>query len=132
MIGLDTNILLRAFVNDDPVQSASARRFLDRPDGSAPKFVCLIVVVEFAWSLRKTYGYSRPAVLDAVRRILDASDTVVQRRDLVSLCVALGSSINSDLSDLLIGQGNIEDGCERTVTFDRKAARRAPGMELLA
>ena len=132
MIGLDTNILLRAFVNDDPLQGASARKFLNQPDDRAPKFVGLIVVVEFAWSLRRTYGYSRQAVLHAVRQILEASDTVVQRRDLVSSCVALGTGINSELSDLLIGQGNLEDGCERTLTFDRKAARRVPGMELLA
>ena len=131
MIGLDTNILLRAFVNDDPVQSSAARRFLDRRDDAAPKFVCLVVLVEFAWSLRRTYGYPRGAVLEAVRRLLDANDTVVQCRDLVASCVSVGASVNSELSDLLIGKGNLAEGCTTTVTFDRIAARRIPGMELL-
>ena len=132
MIGLDTNVLLRAFVNDDPAQAAAARQFLANTDSRVPRYVGVIVLVEFAWSLRRTYGYPRPAVLDAIRRLLDASDTIVERRDLVASCISLASTINAELADLLIGQGNLEDGCERTLTFDRKAAQRIPGMELLS
>lgn len=131
MIGLDTNILLRVFTNDDPVQSASARGFVEASAGEKPLFVCLIVLVEFAWSLRRTYDYTPDMVRDAVGRLLDASDIVLEQRDLVEGCLA-ASRGRTDLADLLIGHGNRAQGCSVTVTFDKQVARTVSGMELLA
>ena len=65
LIGIDTNVLLRAFVNDHPEQAERARKFIGSRTASDPAFVCLVTLVEFAWSLRTTFGYS-PAILAQV------------------------------------------------------------------
>lgn len=130
VIGLDTNVLLRAFTNDDPVQSAAARRLIGQPGGNS-YFVCIVVLVEFTWSLRRTYEYPPETVREAVRRLLDASDLVLERRGLVEACLE-ASKCRMDLAGQLIARGNLEQGCSVTMTFDKKAAKTVSGMELLA
>ena len=130
MIGLDTNILLRAFTNDHPAQSASARNLIGRATGEQ-LFVCIVVLVEFAWSLRQTYKYSPETVREAIRRLLNASDLVLEQRSLVESCLDAGDS-RMDLADQLIASGNLQQGCSATMTFDKRAAKAIPGMELLA
>ena len=51
MIGLDTNVLLRLFVEDDPAQSDRARRFVDAAAADEPCIVNPVVLAEFAWTL---------------------------------------------------------------------------------
>jgi predicted nucleic-acid-binding protein len=41
-------------------------------------------------------------------------------------------SPHPDFSDVVIAGLNSENGCETTMTFDRKAAQSVPGIELLA
>jgi predicted nucleic-acid-binding protein len=41
-------------------------------------------------------------------------------------------SPHPDFSDVIIAGLNSANGCETTMTFDRKAAQSVPGMELLA
>lgn len=54
MIALDTNIIVRLIVDDDAAQVSLARDLILREGG----FVQSTVLVETAWVLRKTYGYS--------------------------------------------------------------------------
>lgn len=60
MIGLDTNVLLRYLVKDDPAQFARARRLIEThltPD--EPGWIGLVVAAELVWALRFHYGYTR-------------------------------------------------------------------------
>ena len=56
MIGVDTNILVRIFAADDGRQAASAIRLID---DSAPGqvFVNVVVLAEFAWTMRRAYKW---------------------------------------------------------------------------
>ncbi len=60
--GIDTNILVRHYTQDDPVQSPVATRFLDRCCSvENPGWISLVVICELSWVLRqgKNYRYSR-------------------------------------------------------------------------
>ena len=52
MIGLDTNVLLRAVTRDDPVHSPLARTLIGALDEARPGYINIVVLVEFSWSLR--------------------------------------------------------------------------------
>jgi predicted nucleic acid-binding protein len=59
VIGLDTNVLVRYVMQDDPT-TVAARHGLSNPDaGSEPGFVPLVVVVELVWVLSGSYGLAR-------------------------------------------------------------------------
>ena len=67
MIGIDTNVLVRVIVADDPGQAALAHDFIrDRCTPDDPGFVSNIVLAELAWILAQRYGYSRIEIADAI------------------------------------------------------------------
>ncbi|MDO8359444.1 MAG: type II toxin-antitoxin system VapC family toxin [Devosia sp.] len=131
MIGADTNILLRLMVPDDPAQNRRALAFLSDSVADAPIFVGLIVVVEMVWVLERKYGYSREHSAAAVRFLLDSPDIVVEEAPLVASVIERVERLGTDIADELIAASNSARGCSRTMTFDRNAAKRIPGMELL-
>jgi predicted nucleic-acid-binding protein len=132
MIGVDTNILARLFVDDDDRQRELASRFFTDRNPSDPAFVSLIVIAELAWLLRRTYDYSHQAILDLVVALLDSADFAVEARDVVVAAVNAAAGHRVGLADVLIASVALRAGCAATMTFDKIAAKRIPGMELLA
>ena len=61
MIALDTCVLARAIVGDDPTQTSLAETRL-----AAGGFVPLTVTLELAWLLRSRYRYSRSLLADTI------------------------------------------------------------------
>ncbi|NJR13735.1 MAG: type II toxin-antitoxin system VapC family toxin [Phyllobacteriaceae bacterium] len=55
MIGIDTNVLLRLLVIDDPVQNALARTFFESRTIEDPAYVSAITLAEPSWSLRRRW-----------------------------------------------------------------------------
>jgi len=132
VIGIDTNVLVRYLAQDDPKQSAVATRFIE---GSLsvehPGFVSMITLCEIAWVLAESYGADRKHIREIVERLLATKQLVIERTELVWKALRAWEGVPADFSDALIGQIAIAHGSEKTVTFDRTAAR-LPGFELLA
>ena len=71
MIGLDTNVLVRYIVQDDPVQSSAATSLME--SGCSPEepgYVSLTVLVELVWVLDGAYNYDRSVVVSVIRQLL--------------------------------------------------------------
>lgn len=127
MIGLDTNVLVRYIAQDDKVQSARATRLIESECSAAkPGFVGQIVLAELVWVSESRYGASRSEVAAIVRRILGIRQLKVQDPEVAWKALRLFESGKADYADCLIACGAQDAGCERTMTFDRKA-----GMTLL-
>jgi len=132
MIGIDTNILLRLVVADDPKQAVAARDFIfENCNSDEPGYVSHIVLVELAWTLARAYGFRRSRIADAMEQILETTQLDVDSSSDVSAAVKDYRAGSADFADCLIARTNISSGCEHTITFDRKAAR-LPGFKLLA
>jgi predicted nucleic-acid-binding protein len=130
VIGLDTNILVRYLVQDDPVQSPIAANLIERrlSEGD-PGFVTTVAAVETAWVLERTYGFSDTDIAAAIERILQIDVLVVENeQDVFTAMVELAEGRGS-FADALIGTRGARAGCSHTLTFDRKALR-LPGFEL--
>ena len=61
MIGLDTNVLVRYIMQDDPKQSPKATRLIENFTNDQPGFVPLVAVVELVWVLSSSYGSRVPS-----------------------------------------------------------------------
>ena len=132
MIGLDTNVLVRYLAQDDPKQSAVATRFIEHTlSADSPGFVSTIVLCEIAWVLAESYGADRKRIREIVEGLLATKQIVIEQADLVWKALRAWEGVPADFSDALIGQLAIAHGGEKTVTFDRTAAK-LPGFELLA
>ncbi len=122
MIGLDTNVLLRAILSDDGSQSHLAQRLIDEAAASGtPVLINLIVLVEALWTLRRVYRFGRAEPLEVARELLDTSTITLEREALVTSAVASCEATRADLPDALIGLVNREAGCVATYTFDAPA-----------
>jgi len=83
MIGLDTNVLLRYIMQDDPPQSPMATRLVESLSSDEPGFVQLVAVVELIWVLSSGYRLTRGQQVEALDLLLRSREIVVDRADLV-------------------------------------------------
>ncbi len=131
MIGIDTNVLVRYFAQDDPVQSVLARRLIERQiSPSRPGFISVVALAELVWVLRRSYRAKREEVTHVVEQLLSHASVVVQESDAVWLALDEYEQSRTDFADALIASLGLRCGCEKTVTFDRAAAA-VTGFELL-
>jgi predicted nucleic-acid-binding protein len=121
MIGLDTNALLRLFVEDDPAQSERARRFVDAAAADEPCVVNPLVLAEFAWTLARTFKKKRPEVARLIEGVLSMDDLEVPFRHAAQGALSAYRSGKADFPDYFLAEINIELGCASTATFDRAA-----------
>lgn len=130
MIGLDTNVLVRYIMQDDPAQSAKAAGLIESLDADNPGFIALVSVVELYWVLTSCYGLSDAQAASALEAVIRTRQFVVERADVVVRALSVFQAGKSDWPDCLIERSAAHAGCSQTVTFDERAARHA-GMALL-
>lgn len=130
MIGLDTNVLLRYFLNDDPVQSPLARRLMGSLTSTDPGWVGLPVVLEFVWVLTGKNRAQRGSIAAIIEQLLAQDIVIVEKAEVVALAARRFRFSRAGFADCLIAASAKAAGCSRTVTFDRIGARDA-GMELI-
>lgn len=131
MTGLDTNVLVRYFTQDDPSQARKADAVIR---AAAEKgeycFVGVITLCELVWVLRDAYGYDRSTVGVVLEKMLATAQFVIEEKDTVRSALSDYRAGPGDFADYLTGRRNRRAGCGRTATFDR-ALRRSDLFALL-
>ena len=130
MIGIDTNILVRYIVQDDPIQTAHAVAFIESLTSHNPGYISLVAIVELYWVLRRSIRTTRAGFLITMQTLLGSVDLVIQEEALVRGALRQTANSSADFSDCLIAECSRAAGCDRIVTFDKAAAKMA-GMTLL-
>ena len=130
MIALDTNVLVRFLVQDDPDQSRIANALIDQLTDADTGFVSSEVLVELVWVLERAYGYARAEIAAALDGLLTAIELVVEAADDVGQAVERYRTEGFGFADLMIAAAARRAGARELVTFDRKAAR-LPAVRLL-
>jgi predicted nucleic-acid-binding protein len=130
MIGLDTNVLVRYFAQDDPVQSARAVDLIEgRLREDDPGFVSIVAMVEMAWVLERSYGLGEQELAAIIERLLQAPVLVIEDEVEVFTALTALKEGRGDFADVVLSELGHTAGCSVTFTFDRKAAR-LPGFAL--
>ena len=127
MIGVDTNVLLRFLLNDDPEQSPRAAQFFAERGPADPAFLSLVAVLEAVWVLRRRLKRSEEEVARMLRGLLGSDRVVVEHEQLVIRALRDTEQTGADFADAVIAHLGVERGCDLTVTLDRSAAN-LPGM----
>jgi predicted nucleic-acid-binding protein len=130
MIGLDTNVLVRYVMQDDPKQSEKASRLVESLTPEAPGFVPLVALVELVWVFTSCYDLSHQEISQALDALLRAKEIELERAEQVSQALRVFDASAADFADCLIERTAAAMGCEKTMTFDRGAAKGA-GMTLI-
>jgi len=115
-ITADTNVLVRAAVKDDIRQARRAAKVLQEAELVA---VPIPVLCEFVWVLRRGYKKSVPDISDAIHRLMNGVNVVMNRP-----AVEAGLSVfdaGGDFADGIIAYEGDWLGAEEFVSFDSKA-----------
>ena len=130
MIALDTNVLVRFLVQDDPEQSRIAGAVIDQLTDQAPGFVGREVLIELVWVLERAYRIGRAEIAGALDGFLASTELVIEGADQVGHALELYRNEGFGFADLMIVAAARRAGAVELVTFDRKAAGLA-GVRLL-
>lgn len=131
MIGIDTNVLVRYLAQDDPKQTESATRLIEKKcSDSNPAFINHIVLCETIWVLERLYDVKKNLMTEILGKILNTEQFEIYKIEIVWRAFQEYKKNNKvDFADCLISQINLENGCMETATFD-KAASRTAGYKL--
>ncbi|WBQ11340.1 type II toxin-antitoxin system VapC family toxin [Hyphomonadaceae bacterium ML37] len=130
MIALDTNVLVRFLVQDDPLQAQMATKVIDQLTDDAQGFVSREVLIELVWVLERAYRLGRAEIAFALSGLLSATELNIEGSDEVAPALELYRNNGFGFADLMIAAAAQRAGAAEMVTFDRKVAG-LPGVRLL-
>jgi predicted nucleic-acid-binding protein len=121
MLAIDTDLVVRYLVNDDPGQAARARKLIDTND----VFVCTTVILETEWVLRGAYGFSSSQCAKALADFAGLPRVTLE--DTAAVAQALGWMRQGvDFADgLHLAKA---EGCDAFISFDQGFAKAANAL----
>jgi predicted nucleic-acid-binding protein len=124
MIGIDTNLLVRLFTNDDPVQAKYAEKLIENNVIFIPKSILL----ETEWVLRYTYELSSVVIQKAFENLLGLPHITVE--DPASIIkIMQWYSQGFDFADA-IHLGSSNSVTDKFATLDKSFIKRAKKINI--
>ena len=118
MIALDTNVVVRLLVDDDPGQTRRARKLLE----ARTALVLPTVLLETEWVLRGAYDIGRATIAGSIRQLLGLPNIALANAQAIAQALEwfeAGLDFADALHLALAGEA------EGFVTFDARLAKRA-------
>ncbi|MDR3397954.1 MAG: type II toxin-antitoxin system VapC family toxin [Pandoraea sp.] len=131
MIGLDTNVLVRYFAQDDVTQAKKATALMESLSADQPGYVSQIALVEVVWVLGRCYSVERDQIKNIIESMVSTKQLVIEGADTVRKALRVfAASDKADFADCLIERSGHVAQCEYTATFDVMASK-VVGMKLI-
>ncbi|WP_077037001.1 PIN domain-containing protein [Pelomonas sp. KK5] len=131
MAALDTNVLVRYLVRDDPMQTKATRRLFDQELAAGRAlFVPVTVLLELEWVLRSTFGFDKEAVVNTFVELLMSSELAFDSEWVLEAAVWQYRKSSADFADCLHAALAQQAGESPLWTFD-KGASKLPSAQLL-
>ena len=123
MVAIDTNVLVRYLVGDDPKQAEVARKMLEGLTPETSGFICREVIVETVWVLERAYRFPRIQIADVLIELVSTDSLVVETADDVASAAFRYRQGSVGFSDMMILSAGQRAGHSPLYTFDQTLAR---------
>ncbi len=123
MIALDTNVLVRYLVEDDPEQAQAARALLEGLSTERPGFICREVTIELVSVLERAYRFARAQIAFVLEELVSTEGLVVETADDVARAALGYRGGGAGFSNLMILAAAERAGAGPLYTFDSALAR---------
>ncbi len=131
MIAVDTNVLVRLFINDDAAQAAKARALFDAcAEAGDSVWIADVVLAEMVWALGRGYGRPRSDVVTVLRALAGNATVQLESAAFLLEAAALYESGPADFVDCLLAVKAVASTCTALHTFDKKM-KALPGVLVL-
>lgn len=125
MIGVDTNIIARAILEDDPKQIHIAQQFLEKNSKLGNLYLSPYMLLELS-GLLKSKDFSRQQIATILEKLLHSDGVVVGQKSILIAALHLYSKKNISFTDCLISCDCHLTSNAKTVTFDRLLQKADP------
>ncbi len=90
MMGLDTNILARYYIDDESDSEAAIQQQIAKTliESGEDLMVCKTVILEFEWLMRGYYGFKLQDVLRVFQHLLSLIHVTIEDRDLIERAIS--------------------------------------------
>jgi predicted nucleic-acid-binding protein len=120
MKALDTNVLVRFLVDDDPRQTRRVRKAIHKAiEEDHELFIPDIVLAETVWVLARNYRFSRIEIAEVLNKLLATRQLRFDSTDRVVRALSSFRTNPGGFSDYLIREQAREAGCDIVLTFDK-------------
>ena len=123
MIGLDTCVLVRYIVRDDPGQTAEADALIATLSRRRRGYISPVALAELWWVLGRSYRRSPAARVELLAELVEADELKIGEVTSVREALAMANA-GADFADALIAAAGKRAGCAATATFDRGAIKQ--------
>lgn len=124
MKGIDTNILVRFLVGDDPDQANAVYNLFKKiEEDKRQLFVSLLVVLELLWVLEAVYKIKRNKIIASLADLILMPILQFENLEAIQNFIIESKNTRYELSDLLIANTSSFYGCEAVLTFDKQASK---------
>jgi predicted nucleic-acid-binding protein len=120
MGAVDTNLLVRLLVADDPAQTKRATAFLE---SRRPLWISTVVLVETVGVLMTVYLWSKAQILVMLQTATNSRDFAFQTVEPVRRAIHLYASSKADFADCLALELARAEGHLPFATFDKTTAK---------
>lgn len=117
-ITADTNVLVRAIIEDEVRQSKLAQDALAHADVVA---LALPALCELVWVLSRGYKIPAADIAESIRRLIDGANVVVNRPAVQAGLAALNAG--GDFADGVIAYEGSWLGADTFISFDKQAVQ---------
>jgi predicted nucleic-acid-binding protein len=131
LLGLDTNVLARIVLLDDPIQSRAALDCVRQAKTNGETLVVsLPALLELEWVMRGRGKLTKQQTLKVFAELLETNDLQIDGEPLLERALHHWENSSADFAECLFWAQYQHMGCRAMLTFDAKAARM-DGVELL-
>lgn len=124
MPSLDTNVLVRYIVQDDPAQFAAAQRLIQQcVDEKRTLFVPVTVTLELEWVLRSRFGFGKGDTIRVMSDLFSAAELSFESEQALEVALELYRRSSADFADCLHVALAARSGEQPLWTFDHAAAK---------
>lgn len=133
MIGIDTNVIIRYIVQDDPEQAKAATKLIEQSCSlDNPGYINHIVLCEIVWVLRRSYKLDKQNIYRVIEQIMRTDRLMIEDLQLVWKALETFKGTKADFADCLLSQRNLQAGCRYTAALDDAASVTEGYKHLLA
>ena len=118
IVAADTNVLIRAVIEDNATQARAAMHLLSHADSVAISLPCFC---EFAWVLGTVYKMAKLDIAAAIETYIQAHNVIANRPAIEAGLAMLYAG--GDFADGVLAFEGRQSGADTFVSFDKDAVR---------
>ncbi len=121
MIALDTNVLLRFLIEDDPVQTPRAQSWVrEAAERGEAIFLSAAVLCETVWVLTRFRKFDKDKIVEVLEELLSTACLEIDDHEITLAALRDFAFSEADFADCLIRRKALAAGCAELKTFDRR------------